>query len=72
MRKYLDTARENANKNKAENEVFKKVIDAAEVEIPQSMIDREADSLLADYKNRLAAQGNQLGKWLLKPAMKKN
>ena len=57
VRKYLDTARENANKNKAENEVFKKVIDAAEVEIPQSMIDREADSLLADYKNRLAAQG---------------
>ena len=57
VRKYLETARENANKTKAENEVFKTVIDAAEVEIPQSMIDREADSLLADYKNRLAAQG---------------
>lgn len=57
VKKYLENARENANKNKSENEVFKKVIDAAEVEIPQSMIDREADSLLADYKNRLAAQG---------------
>ncbi len=57
VKKYLENARENANKNKSENEVFKKVIEAAEVEIPQSMIDREADSLLADYKNRLAAQG---------------
>lgn len=57
VKKYLENARENANKNKSENEIFKKVIDAAEVEIPQSMIDREAESLLADYKNRLAAQG---------------
>ena len=57
VKKYLENARENANKNKSENEVFKKVIEAAEVEIPQSMVDREADSLLADYKNRLAAQG---------------
>ena len=57
IKKYLENARENANKNKSENEVFKKAIEGAEVEIPQSMIDREAASLLADYKNRLAAQG---------------
>jgi len=57
IQKYLDEARENANKSNSENEVFKQVIANASVEIPQSMIDREAKSLLAEYKNRLAAQG---------------
>ena len=57
VQKYLEEARENTNKNNSENEIFKKVIDNAIVEIPQSMIDREAQSLLAEYKNRLAAQG---------------
>ena len=57
VKKYLNEARENTNKNNSENEVFKKVIENASVEIPQSMIDREAQSLLAEYKNRLSAQG---------------
>jgi len=57
IQKYLDEARENANKNNSENEVFKAAIANATVEIPQAMIDREAQSLLAEYKNRLAAQG---------------
>ena len=37
--------------------MFKTVVDSAKVDIPQSMIDREADSLTEDYKHRLAAQG---------------
>ena len=57
IQKYLDQARENANKTNSENEIFKKAIANAKVDIPQSMIDREAKSLLAEYKNRLAAQG---------------
>ncbi len=57
IQKYLDQSRENANKNNSENEIFKAAIANATVEIPQSMIDREAQSLLAEYKNRLAAQG---------------
>ena len=57
IQKYLDQSRENANKNNSENEIFKAAIANAKVEIPQSMIDREAQSLLAEYKNRLAAQG---------------
>ena len=57
IQKYLDQARDNANKNNSENEVFKAAINNASVEIPQAMIDREAASLLAEYKNRLAAQG---------------
>lgn len=57
IKKYLDEARENANKNNSENEVFKAAIANASVSIPQAMIDREAESLMAEYKNRLAAQG---------------
>ncbi len=57
IQKYLDESRENTNKNNSENEIFKAAIANASVEIPQAMIDREAQSLLAEYKNRLAAQG---------------
>lgn len=57
IQKYLDSQRERANRQNSENEVFKAVIDAAKVEIPQSMIDREVASLKEEYKQRLAAQG---------------
>lgn len=57
VQKYLDTQKENNDRQMSENEVFKKVIDAASVEIPQTMIDREAESLTNEYKQRLQAQG---------------
>ena len=57
VQKYLDTQRERTNKQNSENEVFKTVIDAAKVDIPQSMIEREVESLKEEYKQRLAAQG---------------
>lgn len=57
IQKYLDEARENTNRSNSENEVFKKVIENASVEIPEAMVEREAQSLTAEYKNRLAAQG---------------
>lgn len=57
VKKRLEESREQAKKVNAENEIFKKVIENASVEIPETMIDREANSLLADYKNRLSAQG---------------
>jgi len=57
IQKYLDNQKERSDKQNSENEVFKKVIDAAKVDIPQSMIDRETASLKVDYQNRLAQQG---------------
>ena len=57
IQKYLENQKENTNRVNSENAVFAKVIDAASVEIPQSMIDREAESLTNDYKQRLQAQG---------------
>ena len=57
IQNYLNSQRERTNKLNAENEVFKAVIDGAKVDIPQSMVDREADSLKQEYTQRLAAQG---------------
>ena len=57
IQKYLEAQRERTNKQNSENLVFKTVIDASKVDIPQSMIDREANSLREEYKQRLAAQG---------------
>lgn len=57
IQNYLNSQRERTNKMNAENEVFKAVIDGAKVDIPQSMIDREANSLKQEYTQRLAAQG---------------
>ncbi len=57
IRKHLDETKERGKRTNAENAVFKKVIDGASVEITERMIDREADSLLSEYRNRLAAQG---------------
>ncbi len=57
IQKYLDNQKENSNRQNSENAVFAKVIEAASVEIPQTMIDREAESLTNDYKQRLQAQG---------------
>ena len=57
IQKYLDSQRERTNKQNSENEVFKAVIDASNVDIPESMIEREVASLKEEYKQRLAAQG---------------
>ena len=57
VKKYLESQRERTNKQNIENKLFKTVIDASKVDIPESMISREVESLKADYKQRLAYQG---------------
>ena len=57
IQKYLDSQRERTNKMNSENEIFKTVIEAAKVDIPQTMVDREARSLREEYRQKLAAQG---------------
>lgn len=57
IQKYLESTRETKNRNMAEKELFEKIVDNMEVDIQDTMIDREADLLLEDYKQKLAAQG---------------
>jgi len=54
---YIEKQRENIRKVNAENTVFKAVIDSSSVEIPQSMIDREVNSLREEYRQRMSYQG---------------
>ena len=57
IKDYIEKQRESLKKSAAENAVFKQVIESSSVEIPQRMIDREVESLKADYKQRLSYQG---------------
>lgn len=54
---YLDTTKQNEDRRISENAVFEKVISGIKVEIQDSMIEREAGSLLEEYKQRLTSQG---------------
>lgn len=54
---YIDHQRENLKKSSAENSVFKAVVESSSVDIPQNMVDREVQSLKADYQQRLSYQG---------------
>lgn len=57
IQKYLDTQKEDIDRMNSEKAIFEKVTSDAKVDIQQSMIDREADELVEEYKQKLAAQG---------------
>ena len=57
IQKYLETQKANTNKVNAENEVFKTVVESSKMNLSDSMIQREVESLKNDYKQRLQAQG---------------
>lgn len=54
---FLEKSQENENKIRAEKAVMSKVIDEAQVEIPDSMINREAKHLLDDVQANIKKQG---------------
>ena len=57
IQKYLDTRKADIDRTNSEKAVFEKVTGDAKVDIQQSMIDREADQLVEEYRQRLAMQG---------------
>ena len=61
--KLLEKA-ELAAKTDKENAVMDKVIENAEMDIPQAMIDSEADYMLNDYAQRLQYQGLSLEQYM--------
>ncbi len=56
-RKNLETSKAKVAEDKFEDALLTAVCDAAEVEIPQVMIDDEADSLVREFEQRLTSQG---------------
>ena len=57
IQKYLDTQKADIDRTNSEKAIFEKVTSEAKVYIQQSMIDREADQLVEEYKEKLAMQG---------------
>ena len=69
IQKYLDTTLENENKKRAYEAIFAKVIENTEVEIHESMIDREIDAMLHDMDARLRQQGGDLNAIIAKEGL---
>ena len=57
IQKYLDTQKADMDRMNSEKAIFEKVTSEAKVDIQQSMIDREADELVEEYRQKLTAQG---------------
>jgi len=57
MAKYLEKTRENENKIRTEKAILEKIVDSAKVDIPDSMVNREAKTLLEEIQARFKSQG---------------
>lgn len=57
IQNYLNKQEEATNKQNSDKAIFEKVLENAEVEISNSMIEREANTLLDEYKQKLTSQG---------------
>ena len=57
IQSHLDKQKEDSDRVASEKAIFEKVVDNAKIDIQQSMIDRETDILVAEYKQKLEAQG---------------
>ncbi|MCQ2739739.1 MAG: trigger factor [bacterium] len=57
IQSYLDKQKEDTDRTNSEKAIFEKVVSNANVDIQQSMIDRETDELIAEYKQKLQMQG---------------
>ena len=57
IQKYLDSQKADIDRVNSEKAIFDKVTSEAKVDIQQSMIDRETDELIEEYKQKLSSQG---------------
>ncbi len=57
IQEFLNNQRESMKKVSAENAVFKSVTDSTNIDIPQTMINREVDAIVSGYQQRVGAQG---------------
>ncbi len=64
LKAKLEKKAENQVKAETENAVVEKVIENAEVEIPQPMIETQVDNMVADFAQRLMYQGLNLETYL--------
>jgi len=64
IQSYIDKQVDTENKVKVQNEVLEKIIEQAEVEIPDSMINKEAKVLMDEFQQKITSQGMSWEKFL--------
>ena len=64
IQSYIDKQVDMENKVKVQNAVLEKVIEQAEVEIPDSMINKEAKVLMDEFQQKITSQGMSWDKFL--------
>lgn len=57
MAGYLEKSRENENKIRSEKAILEKIVESAQVEIPDSMVNREAKTLMEEIQTKFKSQG---------------
>lgn len=57
IKTYLEKAQKNENEQRAQQAIIDKVVATSEVEVPDSMVNREAKQLMNEMQQRLKAQG---------------
>lgn len=62
IQKYLDEAQNNENQKRKAVKIFEAVVNNGQVEISESMIERETRNILSEYSQRFKAQGIDFNK----------
>lgn len=57
VKKKLQERKENAAKGTKEDEAIQKIIDKSKMEIPDAMIDMQAENMIDEFAQRISAQG---------------
>lgn len=57
MTKYLEKTKESENKIRTEKAILEKIVESAKVDIPDSMVNREAKTLLEEVQAKFKSQG---------------
>lgn len=64
VRKKLEEAAANKAKSETENAIIDKVIENAEFEIPEAMVEAQIDNIVRDFAQRIAYQGMNLDMYM--------
>ncbi|MBO4835668.1 MAG: trigger factor [Lachnospiraceae bacterium] len=64
IRSKFQKNKEDAAKNDAEREIIQKVVDASEMDIPEAMVDMQAEQHARDFAMRMESQGIPMDQYL--------
>ena len=64
VKKKLQERKDNAAKGTKEDEAIQKIIDKSKMEIPEAMIDMQAQGMIDEFAQRIAAQGMSFDQYL--------